>query len=131
MNRRLAVSLWVGSGLVALLALPVVAARSFEGGPETTLCLFRRTTGIPCPGCGLTRAAGHLARGEWGEAWIDHPFIYLLGAEAAAGWAIWGATLAGHRLPRLQAALPGVALAQAGALGALWLGRLATGTVPW
>ncbi len=26
-----------------------------------------------CPGCGLGRAIGHLARGQWTESWAAHP----------------------------------------------------------
>jgi len=27
-------------------------------------CLFKNTTGLPCPGCGLSRAGSHLIRGD-------------------------------------------------------------------
>lgn len=37
-------------------------------------CLFANVTGIPCPGCGMTRATGALLRGEWSAAVRFHPF---------------------------------------------------------
>lgn len=49
------------------------------------LCPFRRLTGLPCPGCGMTRAAGHLLRGEFREALRDHPLVPLIMAIAIGG----------------------------------------------
>ena len=94
------------------------------------MCLFRRLVSLPCPGCGLTRAASHLVHGEVLAAFRMHPFALLFGAEAAALWAV-----AGIRVHRgLPIAVPsGVqmwALSHAGAMVVLWLGRLATGTAP-
>ncbi len=100
-------------------------------GPEGTLCLFRRLTAVPCPGCGLTRAFVHLARGEWLAALADHPLAPLVALELAAGWALWGLALAGRLRLRPERWLGPWLLAHAAALGALWLGRLATGTLPW
>ena len=31
-------------------------------------CPFNKVTGLPCPGCGVTRGMGALARGRWHEA---------------------------------------------------------------
>lgn len=41
-------------------------------------CLFRRWTGIPCPGCGLTRACLAILRGDWGAAFRYHPMFWSL-----------------------------------------------------
>ena len=43
-------------------------------------CAFRRATGIPCPGCGLSRALAALARGDWHGALTLHAFAPLLAA---------------------------------------------------
>lgn len=42
-------------------------------------CPLRRATGIPCPGCGLTRAAERLAHFQLGRALDANPLGALLG----------------------------------------------------
>lgn len=42
-------------------------------------CGFRKLTGLPCPGCGLTRAAEHLAYGRFGAAWEANPLGATVG----------------------------------------------------
>ena len=36
-------------------------------------CVFRRVTGVPCPGCGMTRAYLAAARLDFGAAFFFHP----------------------------------------------------------
>ena len=46
-------------------------------------CLFAKVTGLPCPGCGLTRGLAALLRGDWQLALAYHlftPGFVLLGA---------------------------------------------------
>ena len=47
-------------------------------------CVFRKTTGVPCPGCGMTRA--HLAalRLDFKDAFFYHPLWFLPAPLAAA-----------------------------------------------
>lgn len=41
-------------------------------------CLIREITGIPCPACGLTRAAFSLMRFDFAAAWYNNPGIFIL-----------------------------------------------------
>ncbi len=47
-------------------------------------CMWRTWLGVPCPGCGLTRACLAIMRGEFAAAWALHPWAFLL--VPAAGW---------------------------------------------
>jgi hypothetical protein len=56
--------------LAALLALAVAL--------EVPFCPTATLLGVPCPGCGLTRATLSLLRGELMEALRLHPLVLLL-----------------------------------------------------
>ena len=52
-----------------------------------SLCPLVRVTGLPCPGCGLTRAGFALLRLDLAGAYRIHPFIYpIAGYIAVFGW---------------------------------------------
>jgi hypothetical protein len=56
-------------GISVFLIAPILAVglylyRSHVYG-GSTLCVARLITGIPCPGCGLTRATCSMLHGEW------------------------------------------------------------------
>lgn len=124
------VRLWAAVGLAGVAGLPLLHAWHPTDDVRASICLFRRTTGIPCPGCGMTRAFAHLAKGDWTEAARYHPLSFVVALELALGWGWWGLALAG-RLPRVPPErLTAIFLANTGLLVALWLGRLATGTLP-
>lgn len=38
-----------------------------------SICTFHNLTGLPCPGCGLTRSFVCCAHGRWVEAFVYHP----------------------------------------------------------
>ena len=40
-------------------------------------CFFRMITGLPCPGCGLTRSIIALSHAQWLQAWRYHPFGFV------------------------------------------------------
>ncbi len=50
------------------------------------LCAFRAVTGVPCAGCGATRALGRLAHLDLAGALAFHPLITLV----ALGILAWG-----------------------------------------
>ena len=60
------------------------------------ICAFHAFTGIPCPGCGLTRAFCAISRGGFSQAWALHPFSFP----------IYGATLACLATPTLVRHFP-------------------------
>jgi len=47
--------------------------------PDTTLCLFKWATGIPCPSCGTTSALILILKGEFIGAYMLNPLGYLAG----------------------------------------------------
>ncbi len=125
-----AARLWLLAGLAGFAGLAILHFWVPSGDPAYAICLSRRLFHLPCPGCGLTRAFAHLAKGEWSAALRDHPLAPVVGLQVALGWAAWGAAVAKRPL-RLPFRLETLLLANLAALVALWLGRMATGTLPW
>ena len=111
---------------VAGLAVAGLAASSDDG---VVLCPFRRCTGGYCPGCGLTRSAGALLRGGVGASWRHHPYLLLaVGQVVLLGlWSLVGGRRAAGRLRRWESNL---LIGNAVVLVAIWLLRLASGSVP-
>ena len=56
-----------------------------------TLCLLQALAGLPCPGCGSTRAAVALFTGRFAEAFAMHPLILI--SLAILPYAIYRETL--------------------------------------
>jgi hypothetical protein len=88
---------WRGVGLVVagVLLLSVLLEPAWVEG-QPTLCVMHRTTGVPCPGCGLTRSFVATAHGDLGGAFAFHafgPLLFLasaLGLLALVGWTLSG-----------------------------------------
>jgi hypothetical protein len=128
---------WALAGLLGLAGLALLHFWAPSDDVRYSLCLSRRL-GLPCPGCGMTRALAHLAKGEWRAALTAHPFSPVLAAELVLGWLLWGAHAIGifgesgsRRLGRAwQPALTPAVLANLALLVALWAGRLAAGALP-
>ena len=101
-SRRLATSEVVAAvGIGALGVSLLLSPDHIEDGP--VICPFRRLTGLPCPGCGLTRSWVYLAHGWWRDAFLAHPFgpllaltVVLLGVTAVR------ARVRGARAPSLD-----------------------------
>lgn len=122
---------WVLAGLAALGGLFLFRVWEPAPGRQNTICPLRRVSGLPCPGCGMSRAFAHLAKGEWAAAASDHLLAYGVAAELGLAWLAWGAALARRRPVRLPGWTGRVALAHLAVLVAFWLGRVSTGTLPW
>ena len=61
---------WTTAGVC--ISAFVVPLRGMERVPH--LCIFHRLTGLPCPGCGLSRSLVAFAHFEWHQALAFHLF---------------------------------------------------------
>ena len=69
------------AGAFAGVAAAVGVAGAVLPWRPATLCLLRAATGVPCPVCGTTTAAVHLAGGDVAGALAANP-VTVLGAVA-------------------------------------------------
>jgi hypothetical protein len=63
--------------ICAVLTLGLILMPA-EGLPGVELCMFKRTTDLPCPGCGLTRCGSNLVRGNVARAFNYNPFGLII-----------------------------------------------------
>jgi hypothetical protein len=68
-NRTSVIAAWIGL---------LLAAVSPPTGLGVPLCFFHSSTGIDCPGCGLTRSLSCAMRGMVAESWHYHPMGILI-----------------------------------------------------
>ena len=121
-------------GRRSLFAFPFVAAVTLatiapsDGSP--TICGFANCTGVACPGCGMTRAAGHLIRGNLFEALRSHPLVLLVVVELLGAWTIWAAHQAGWIRWKHRRWVDVVIGGTAALLVIVWIVRLVAGTTP-
>jgi len=119
---------WLLGGLAA--AAGWLALRSFSpAGDGHSICLMRDIAHVACP---LRHDAGARAPGAGpvGRLARAHPLAAPLAAQGAAAWILW---VTGSRVARggsPTAGSPASSAADAAALLALWVIRLATGTLP-
>lgn len=91
----------------------------------TYFCAFRRVTGLPCPGCGMTRAWASLLRGDLYSAWKFHPLFWSVPALAAGIAAlIWSKNV------KLRRAAERFLLTTGGLYIAVWIVRLIFFEIP-
>lgn len=110
--------------VVGALAL----APALEDGP--TLCPFALSTGMACPGCGMTRAASRLLRGDLVSAITYHPLVPAIAMLAIGGWAWFVLRKTGRVEAMSNRLLNGILIATLIALVVVWVARLLTGTLP-
>lgn len=68
-NNRFLPKNWVLKAVVVAVTA-IMAWEMYEIGVQ---CVFLRMTGIPCPGCGITRATAALLSGRVHEAFVYYP----------------------------------------------------------
>lgn len=66
------------------------------GGLGVDVCVVHRVSGLPCPGCGLTRAFIAVAHGDLSSAVALNPFVLVLFPLFVAVAAVWLAPSAGR-----------------------------------
>jgi hypothetical protein len=109
---------------IALLALFTPS----DDGP--TVCPFALTTGTACPGCGLTRAASYLVKGDFGMAFLYHPLVPLIALQLAGAWGWYLLRRKEWVQPLSQKTLNTVLIGTAIAFLAVWAIRFASGALP-
>lgn len=118
-NRTWRIILW-GSSLPALLAASFLYFPYALTGP--VFCPLALVTGIPCAGCGLTRAFCFAAHGRFREAFGYHALWPLILGYVVFLWIFQMATAVRGRPPKI----PSARIAGAAFLGLLlfWAVRL-------
>ncbi|MDZ5619344.1 DUF2752 domain-containing protein [Nocardioides bizhenqiangii] len=69
-------------GVAGIGAAFLLSPDHIEDGP--VLCPFRALTGLPCPGCGLTRSWVYAAHGWWQESFAANAFGLVVVAAVLA-----------------------------------------------
>jgi hypothetical protein len=121
-ERRLNLSPAIWCALIAWSLLVGISATvsAKADGRQPPTCIFRATTGMPCPTCGSTRAVLALAGGRPIEAFMSNPLVlaFLIGFGLWLGLRLFFGRAVVLSLSRGQAA--GVWIVAALALLANW-----------
>jgi hypothetical protein len=117
-----------------ILSAPFLAAALLTVAPTgdegPTVCPFALVTGTACPGCGMTRAAGYLIRGELSLALAYHPLVVLISIQAMAGW-VWLILRRSDRVKPVSTRITNAILIGTGvSLIIVWLLRMWAGSLP-
>lgn len=72
------------AAIITGLIVTVVLVAPLVVLPGLQLCAFRLWTGLPCPGCGMTRALHRLTQGDIAASFGFHPLAVVLAAGACA-----------------------------------------------
>jgi hypothetical protein len=114
--------------LLVVAAVLAVDAGGTDDGPG--VCVFRRCTGGYCPGCGMTRSARHLTRGQVGAAWQDHPFLVLAAAQAIVAGAAYGLLRRLGTTVNWNRVLAVLGIVNVVLITGIWIARLVDGSIP-
>lgn len=95
-SERVVVLLIAGLSAVGLVVARLWPVGSVDSGTPT--CLLRIFTGLPCPGCGMTRAWVHVAHGDVLTA-FEYNLFGPIGMAVAAGIVVYVAVALVRRRP--------------------------------
>jgi hypothetical protein len=118
---------WLAIAPAAVLGLMTMASPSDDG---PTICPVALLTGVACPGCGMSRAIAWIFRGDLERSVGYHPLaplVAMIGVFAVV-WVL-GRRLRGWRRPNTAVLNSGLVVLAA-LLMAVWIARLASGTLP-
>jgi hypothetical protein len=117
-----------------LLSAPILAAAFLSVAPigddGPTVCPFALVTGTACPGCGMTRAAGYLIRGDLASALRYHPLVILVAVQALAGWGWWILRRNDTVKPLSTRITNAILIGTGASLLVAWLLRMLAGSLP-
>ena len=116
--------------LTAPLAVIGLLAMAKPVGSGVTVCPFALITGVACPGCGMTRAASSLIRGDLTNALGYHPLVPLIALLAVGGWAWYLLRRSGRVQPLPTRWMNTVLIVTGVMLLGVWGARLLSGTLP-
>ena len=111
-----------------LAAAALLIGNPSDDGP--TLCPFAIFTGTACPGCGMTRAASQILRGNFDLALTYHPLVPILALQLMGGWVWFLLRRSGKVKPMSNRTLNIVLIGTGVALLAVWVLRMAMETLP-
>ncbi|MGD2101408.1 MAG: DUF2752 domain-containing protein [Acidimicrobiia bacterium] len=120
-DRLILVAPFMGVAVLALVS---------PSDDSPTICPFALCTGTACPGCGMTRAATALIRGDVKAAFAYHPLVLAIGIEVILGWTWFMLRRTGRVGPMRNRTLNVILAITTVALIAVWIVRIATGTLP-
>jgi len=112
------------------IAVVLIGALYLFGPGNTSTCLVRAATGVSCPGCGMTRAAAALLRGDITGAWTFHPLAPFVAIQGLVVWIWWGWIAFVRRQRVNEAILLWLLIADTALLVAVWAVRLFSGSLP-
>lgn len=114
----------------APLAVIGLLATIRPGDDGVTVCPFALFTGMACPGCGMTRAASYLIRGDISTALGYHPLVPLIAILSLGGWAWYLLRRSGRVQPLPTRWVNTVLIVTGIMLLGVWAARLLNGTLP-
>ena len=116
--------------LAAPLAVIALLASFRPVDDGVTVCPFALITGMACPGCGMTRAASSLVRGDFSTALGYHPLVPLIAVLTVGGWAWYLLRRSGRVQPLPTRWLNSILIVTGVMLVGVWAARLLSGTLP-